>query len=87
MSHPVHTLEQTGDTRVERSGNSAFLAIKCDGSKINTDDLDPREDYPKHEPVEQTKKIEISRKGRITQIRTLLNGDQKEEMTRFLKEN
>ena len=64
-----------------------ILAIKHDGSKIDTDNLDPREDYPKPELVEQTKEIEISGKGRFTQIGTLFKRDQKEEMTRFLKEN
>ena len=63
-----------------------ILAIKLNGSEINVDDLDPRENYPKPEPVEQIKKIEISGKGRTTQIRTLLNKDQKKEMRQFLKE-
>ena len=47
---------------------------------IDVNDLDPRDDYPKLEPMEQTAEIEINGKGRTTQIRTLLNHDQKGEM-------
>ena len=39
------------------------LAIERDGSGIKVEDLDPREDYPKPEPVEQTEKINISGEG------------------------
>ena len=56
------------------------LAIECDGSEINIEDLDPREDYPKPEPVEQTEKIDISGEGWTTQIRTRLSHDQKGKM-------
>ena len=49
--------------------------------------LDPRDDYPKPEPMEQTEEIEINGNGRTTQIRTLLNHDQKGKMVRFLREN
>ena len=44
----------------EEAVTGEVLAIECDGSKINIEDLDPREDYPKPEPVEQTEKIDIS---------------------------
>ena len=64
-----------------------ILAIKCDGSKIRVDDLDPRENYPKSELVEQTKEIEISGKGRTTQIGTLFDNNQKKEMEQFLRDN
>ena len=40
-----------------------ILAIERDGLGINVDDVDPREDYPKPEPVEQTKGIEINGKS------------------------
>ena len=40
-----------------------ILAIERDGSGISVDDFNPREDYPKLEPIEQTKKIEISVEG------------------------
>ena len=40
-----------------------ILATERDGLKINIVDLDPREDYPRPELVEQTEKIEISGKG------------------------
>ena len=39
------------------------LAIEHNGSKIDIDGLDPREDYPKSELVEQTKEVDISGKG------------------------
>ena len=64
-----------------------ILAIERDGFGIDVDGLDPREDYPKLEPVEQTEEIEISGKGRITQIGTLLNKKQRKEMEQFLKRN
>ena len=57
-----------------------ILAIERDGSRIDVDDLDSREDYPKLELVEQTEEIEISGKSQTTQIGTLLNRDQKKEM-------
>ena len=60
-----------------------ILAIERNGSKINMDDLDLRENYPKPEPMEQTKEIEISGRGRTIQIETLLNEDQKEKMAYF----
>ena len=46
------------------------LAIERDGSGINVEDLDPREDYPKPEPVEQTEEININEEGRATRIGT-----------------
>ena len=49
------------------------LAIERDGSEIDIEDLDPREDYPKPEPVEQTEEINISGQGRTTRIRSCLN--------------
>ena len=64
-----------------------ILAIERDGSGVNIEDLDPREDYPKPEPVEQTKQISISGEGRTTQIRSRLNHVQKMEMTLFLRES
>ena len=39
------------------------LAIERDGLEIDIEDLDPREDYPKPEPVEQTEEINISGDG------------------------
>ena len=62
-----------------------ILAIERDGSGINIEDLDPREDYPKPEPVEQTKEINISRDGRTTRKRSRLNIDQRMEMTLFFR--
>ena len=44
-----------------------IMAIKRDGSGVNIEDLDPREDYPKPEPVEQTEQISIRGEGRTTQ--------------------
>ena len=64
-----------------------ILAIERDGSGVNIEDLDPREDYPKPEPVEQTEQISISGEGRTTQIRSRLNHVQKMEMTLFLRES
>ena len=66
MPHPVHTLEQTGDTQAERSGNRGYFGYQHDGSEINTDDLDPKKYYPKPKPVEQLEEIEINGKGQIT---------------------
>ena len=40
-----------------------ILAIERDASKINVNGLDPKEDYPKPELMEQTEEIEISGKG------------------------
>ena len=40
-----------------------ILAIERDGSGIDVNGLDPRDDCPKPEPVEQTEEIEISGKG------------------------
>ena len=39
------------------------LAIERDGLDISIDDLDPKENYPKPKPVEQTEKIDISGEG------------------------
>ena len=39
------------------------LAIERDGSEIDIEDLDPREDYPKLEPMEQTEETNISGEG------------------------
>ena len=64
-----------------------ILAIEHDGLGINVDGLDPREDYPKPEPVEQIEDIEISGICRITQIGTLLNKKRRKEMEQFLKRN
>ena len=51
------------------------LAIARDGSKIAIEELDPKEDYPKPEPVEQTEEVQISGEGRTTRIGTRLNRD------------
>ena len=64
-----------------------ILAIERDGSRINIEDLDLREDYPKPEPVEQTEKINISGDGRATRIGSLLNQEQRREMTLFLRQS
>ena len=37
-----------------------ILALERNGSAINIEDLDPMEDYPKPEPVEQTEEININ---------------------------
>ena len=50
-----------------------ILAIEHDGSRINVNGLDPRDDYPKPESVEQTEETEIGGKGRTTRIETLFN--------------
>ena len=63
------------------------LAIERDRSRITLDSLDPREDYPKLEPIKRTIEVQISGKGRVTQIGSLLNTNQKGEMERFLKGN
>ena len=65
------------------------LAIEQQTSmSIPMEELDPREDYPKPEPVEQTEKIQLGReKGRITSICSLLTHREKTEITHFLKEN
>ena len=39
------------------------LTIERDGSRIKVEDLNPREDYPKPEPIEQTEKININGEG------------------------
>ena len=63
------------------------LAIKRNGSGIDREDLDPREDYPKPEPVEQTEEIDISGEGRTTRIGSCLHHNQKMQMTLLLREN
>ena len=73
MSEPKNVV--TGD----------ILAIERDGSGINIEDLDPREDYPKLEPVEQIEEINISGDDQTTRIGSRLNHDQKMEMTLFLR--
>ena len=43
------------------------------GMTIPLEELDPRENYPKPEPVEQTEKIQLGREeGRVTSIGSLL---------------
>ena len=63
------------------------LSIERNGLEIDIEDLDPRENYPKPESVEQTKEIDINSEGRITRIGTRLDHDQKGKMTQFLREN
>ena len=82
----IHLSKQTV-LELEETVTGDVLAIECDGSKINIEDLDPREDYPKPEPMEQTEEINISGEGGTTQIGTRLSHDQKDEMTQLLKEN
>ena len=62
-----------------------ILAIERDGSGINIEDLDSKEDYPKPEPVEQTEEINISGDDRATRIGSRLNHDQRMEMTLFFR--
>ena len=76
----IHLSKQTV-FEPEEAITGDVLAIERDDSKINIKDLDPREDYPKPEPVEQTEEINISGKGRTTRIGTRLSHDQKGEMT------
>ena len=57
-----------------------ILAIERDGSIIDVNGLDPRDDYPKPELVEQIEEIEISGNGRTPRIGTLFNHDQKGEI-------
>ena len=71
----------------EKMVTGDVLAIERDGSRIDIEDLYPREDYPKPEPVEQTEEINISGDGRTTRIGSRLNHDQKMEMTLFLRES
>ena len=64
-----------------------ILAIKRDGFVIRMDDLDPKENNPKPEPIEQTEEIKISGEGRTTRIGTFIVKNQKKEMGQFLKDN
>ena len=50
----------------EKAITGDVLAIDRSDSGIGIEDLDPREDYPKPEPVEQTEAISISGEGRTT---------------------
>ena len=55
---------------------------------IPLEELDPHENYPKPEPVEQTEKIQLGREeGRVTSIGSLLTHHEKTEITHFLREN
>ena len=63
------------------------LAIECDGSMVALDNLDPRENYPKPEPVETTIEVPIRGERYFTRISSLLNTEQNERMGHFLKEN
>ena len=47
----IHLSKQTV-SEPEKVVIGDVLAIERDGSKIDIEDLDPREDYPKSEPVE-----------------------------------
>ena len=67
--------------------NGDVLAIERDGSGIDIEDLDSREDYPKPKPVEQTEEVNINGEGRTTRIGTRLSHDQRSEMTLFLRKN
>ena len=63
------------------------MAIERDGSRINIEDLDPKEDYLKPEPVEQIEEISIKGEGRTTRIGSRLNIDQRMEMMLLLRES
>ena len=78
----VHLSKQTVPD-LEEAVTGDVLAIERDGLEINIQDLDPREDYPKLEPVEQIEEIEINGEGRTTRIGTRLSHDQKGEMIIF----
>ena len=71
---------------LEKVVTEDVLAIEPDGSG-DIEDLDPRKDYPKPEPVEQIEEINISEDGRTTRIGSHLNHDQRMEMTLFLRES
>ena len=64
-----------------------ILAIERDGSMITLDSLDPKDDHLKLESIERTEEIQINSEGQTTQIRTLLNENQKCEIEKFLKDN
>ena len=70
-------------SELEKVVTGDVLAIERNGSGIDIEDLDPREDYPKPEPVERTEEINISGDGRTTRIGSQLNHDQRMEMTCF----
>ena len=71
----------------EKAVTEDVLAIGRSDSGISIEDLDPREDYPKPEPVEQTEAISINGEGRTTRIGSRLSHDQKIQTTLFLREN
>ena len=66
-----------------------MLAIEQQtGMTIPLEELDPCENYPKPEPVEQTGKIQLGREeGRVTSICSLLTHHERTELTLFLREN
>ena len=81
MSH-----QSIGIPRKDLSGD--VLAIDQQTSMpMPLEVLDPHEDYPKPEPVEQTEKIQLRREGRVTTIGSLLTHREKTEITHFLREN
>ena len=56
-------LSKQAVTESEKTVTGDVLAIERNGSGIDIEDLDLREDYPKPEPVEQTEEINISGDG------------------------
>ena len=71
--------------KLEKVVTGDVMAIERDGSRIDIEDLDLKEDYPKPEPVEQTEEINISGDGRTIRIGSRLNHDQRMEMKLFLR--
>ena len=61
-------LSKQAVTESEKAVTGDVLAIERNGSGIDIEDLDLREDYPKPEPVERTEEINISGDGRTTRI-------------------
>ena len=59
----------------EKAVTEDVLTIRRNDSGIGIEDLNPREDYPKLEPVEETEEISISGEGRTTRIGSHLNHD------------
>ena len=56
-------LSKQAVSKPEKVVTGDVLAIERNGSGIDIEDLDPREDYPKPEPVEQTGEISIRGKA------------------------
>ena len=88
MPHSVAAIESSEcrNTRKRLIRRCACIEQQTE-MPIPLEDLDPREDYPKPEPVEQTEKIQLRREGRVTSIGSLLTYREKTEITHFLREN